>query len=117
MKIIAIIQARMGSSRLPKKVMKNLIDKTVLNHVVSRVKMSKKIDKVIVATTTNDEDDVIIEECKKIGVNYFRGSQDDVLSRYFLVSQKEKADIVIRITSDCPLIDPIIIDKMINYFL
>lgn len=117
MKIIAIIQARMGSTRLSGKVMKKLGNKTVLAHVVNRVSMSEKIDKVIVATTKNVEDDTIVKECESIGAYYYRGSQDNVLSRYYEAAKEEKADIVIRVTSDCPLIDPFIIDKMIDYFI
>lgn len=116
-KIIVIIQARMGSTRLPGKVMKKIANKTVLNHVVNRVSMSKKIDKVVIATTENIEDDAIVKECENIGISYYRGSQDNVLSRYYNVAKEENADIVIRITSDCPLIDPIIIDKMVEYFI
>lgn len=116
MNIICIIQARMGSSRLPGKVMKDLKGKTVLNHVVDRVKRSKILDKVIVATTKSICDEEIVNECKKIGVNYYRGSEEDVLSRYYEVAYREGADIVVRVTSDCPLIDPNILDKMIVYF-
>lgn len=116
MKIVCIIQARMGSSRLPGKVMKNLRGKTVLGQVISRVLESKRIDKVIVATTINSLDDTIVKECRDLGVNYYRGSEENVLSRYYNAAKKENADIVVRITSDCPLIDPKIIDKMIVYF-
>lgn len=116
-KIVAIIQARVGSTRLPGKVLLDLKGKTVLNHVVDRVKKSKYIDEVIVATTDLEQDDKIVDECNKIGCKYFRGSESDVLSRYYLCAKENKADIVIRITSDCPLIDFNIIDNMIEKFL
>lgn len=116
-KIVAIIQARVGSTRLPGKVLLDLKGKTVLYHVVDRVKKSKYIDEVIVATTDLGQDDKIVDECNKIGCKYFRGSESDVLSRYYLCAKENNADIVIRITSDCPLIDPLIIDEMIIKYL
>ncbi len=116
-KIVAIIQARVGSTRLPGKVLLDLKGKTVLNHVVDRVKKSKYIDEVIVATTDLEQDDKIVDECKKIGCKYFRGSESDVLSRYYLCAKENKADIVIRITSDCPLIDHLVIDEMLGFYL
>ncbi|HHV73352.1 MAG TPA: NTP transferase domain-containing protein [Thermoanaerobacterium sp.] len=117
MKKAAIIQARMGSTRLPGKVMKIIMGKPIIEHVVNRVKASKEIDDIIIATTTNKEDDIIIEKAKKLNVKYFRGSENDVLSRYYHAAKENNADIVIRITSDCPLIDPKIIDKIIRTFI
>lgn len=116
MKTIVIIQARMGSSRLPGKVMKKLGGKTVLEHVVERVKRSKEIDEIIIATTIDDKDDVIQKEALRIGVKVFRGSESDVLSRYYYAAKENNADVVVRITSDCPLIDPVIVDKVIVFF-
>lgn len=116
MKVTAIIQARMGSTRLPGKVMKELFGKTVLQHVVDRVSQSKFIDDIVIATTILNRDDEIIEEAKKCGVQHFRGSEDDVLSRYYYAAKENKSDIVVRITSDCPLIDPNIIDKIIGFY-
>lgn len=116
-KIVAIIQARVGSTRLPGKVLLDLKGKTVINHVVDRVKKSKYIDEVIVATTDLEQDNKIVDECNKIGCKYFRGSESDVLSRYYLCAKENDADIIIRITSDCPLIDFNIIDNMIKKFL
>ena len=83
MKVGAIIQARMGSTRLPEKVMKNLQGKTVLEHVIEREKQSKLIDEIIIATTTHERDAVIESEALRCGVKAFRGSEDDVLSRYY----------------------------------
>jgi spore coat polysaccharide biosynthesis protein SpsF len=116
-KIAAIIQARMGSTRLPGKVLIKICGKTVLEHVVDRVGQSKMINDIIIATTTNIKDDVIEAEADRLGVKVFRGSEEDVLSRYYEAAVKFEADIIIRITSDCPLIDPRIVDKMIGRYL
>ncbi len=116
-KIIVIIQARMGSTRLSEKVMKTLCGKTVLAHDIERVKQSKNIDDIVIATTINSNDDIIVEEALKCGVKVFRGSEEDVLSRYYFAAKENNTDIIIRITSDCPLIDPIILDEIIKFYL
>jgi len=117
--IAAIIQARTGSKRLPGKVLLDLGGKPVLWHVVNRVLHSKKIDHVIVATTTLDEDNRIEEFCRKEGISFYRGSSDDVLSRYYNAAQdirfKEgQLNFIVRITADCPFIDPEIIDIVVE---
>lgn len=117
MKIGAIIQARMGSTRLPEKVMKNLKGKTVLEHVIERVRQSKLIDEIIIATTTHERDAVIESEAIRCDAKVFRGSEDDVLSRYYYAAKENNIDVVVRITSDCPLIDPMVIDEIINFYL
>ena len=116
MKTITIIQARMGSTRLPGKVMKRLCDQTVLAHVVTRVKACSRIDEIIVATTTSTHDNCLVEEAEKLGVKWFRGSQDNVLERYYLAAKEHQADTVIRVTSDCPLLDAEILDQLLSYF-
>lgn len=116
MKTTAIIQARMGSSRLPGKILINLMGKTILQHVIERVLQVKSIQEVIIATTTLEQDNVVIDEALKCGVDYFRGSVDDVLSRYYFAAKKSRTDIVVRITSDCPLIDPIVTENIINFY-
>ncbi|WP_270940079.1 glycosyltransferase family protein [Romboutsia lituseburensis] len=116
MGVLCIIQARLGSTRLPGKVLKKLSGKSVLEHVIYRVSKSDLIDQIIVATTTNKKDDKIIDECLKIGVNYYRGDENNVLSRYYETAVDKGYETIIRITSDCPLIDPKIIDNMIMYF-
>lgn len=116
MGVLCIIQARLGSTRLPGKVLKELSGKSVLEHVIYRVSKSNLIDQIIVATTTNKEDDKIVDECFKIGVNYYRGDENNVLSRYYETAFDKGYETIIRITSDCPLIDPKIIDNMIRYF-
>jgi spore coat polysaccharide biosynthesis protein SpsF len=115
-KVVAIIQARTGSTRLPGKVLMDLCGKTVLGHVISRVKKSREIDEIVIATTNLEKDDAVVEEAKKYRVKYFRGSEDDVLSRYYLAGKKNCADIVVRITSDCPLIDPVIVDEIVEFY-
>ena len=117
MKVVAIIQARMGSTRLPGKVLKDLEGKTVLARVVNRLRRARLIGEVLVATTDRAVDDTIVKECSSISVPVSRGDQDDVLDRYFRAAQLAKADVVVRITSDCPLIDPEITDKTIAAFL
>ena len=114
-KIGVIIQARMSSTRLPNKIMLNLVEKPVLWHVIERCKKAK-VDEVIIATSKNKENNVIEEFCKQYEVSYFRGSENDVLKRYYDTAKKFNLDIIIRITSDCPLISPEIIDNLINEF-
>ncbi len=116
MKIGAIIQARTSSTRLPKKILKPLpynSDITVLQQLIRRIKKSNLIDDIIVATTIDKEDEVIIKIAEKEAVKWFRGSRDDVLSRYYHSAKENKIDIVVRITSDCPCIDWNIVDKTI----
>lgn len=116
MKTIAIIQARMGSTRLPGKVMKLLCGKTVLAHVISRVQACSLVDEVIIATTTSPADDVIVKEAERCGAKWFRGSEEDVLQRYYLAAKEYHADVIVRVTSDCPLFDSDILTQMLNYF-
>lgn len=116
MKIAAIIQARMGSTRLSGKVMKDIKDRTVLSHVIERVKQSKLIDEIIIATTIHERDNVIENEAIKCSKVY-RGSEEDVLSRYYLAAKENNIDIIVRITSDCPVIDSNVIDEIVNFYL
>lgn len=115
-KRVAIIQARMGSSRLRGKVMMELCDKTVLDHVIQRVAQCKHIDEVVIATTTKEEDDVIAEEAIKCKASVYRGSENNVLERYYFAAKESHAETVIRITSDCPLIDSNIVDDVIKFY-
>ncbi|HEY9619561.1 MAG TPA: glycosyltransferase family protein [Crinalium sp.] len=116
MKTAAIIQARMGSTRLPGKVLKRLCDKTVLAHVISRVQNCPLVDEVIVATTTSEEDNAIVLEAEKYKAKWFRGSEHDVLERYYLAAKEYGIEVIIRITSDCPLFDPAILFDLLSYF-
>ena len=111
--ILAIIQARMGATRLSGKVMLDLEGKTVLERVIERVRAAKLVDQVMVATTSDYKDKRIIDLCNKIGVRAFGGSENDVLDRYYQAALMVKPDQVVRITADCPLMDPKIIDKVI----
>jgi len=116
-RVVAIIQARMGSTRLPGKVLKNLEGETVLARVLARVKRAATIGEVLVATSDARGDDVIVSECKRLDTKVFRGDENDVLDRYYRAAQFSKAEVVVRITADCPLIDPQITDKTVNRFL
>jgi spore coat polysaccharide biosynthesis protein SpsF len=116
MKTVAIIQARMGSTRLPGKVMKQLCGKTVLAHVIFRVQACPLVDEVVVATTTLPSDDAIVTESEKCGAKWFRGSEEDVLERYYLTAKQYNADVIVRVTSDCPLCDPNVLTQMLDYF-
>lgn len=107
----------MGSTRLPGKVLKELYGKTVLAHDIERVKQAKLIDEIIVATTVDPADDSIVAEAQECGVKVFRGSEADVLSRYYLAATEAGANVIVRITSDCPLIDPHVMDDIIHYFV
>jgi len=114
MNTLAIIQARTGSTRLPGKVLKKIFNKTVIEHVVERVNLAKKIDKVFVATTHKEEDLPLIKICVDAGFNIFCGSEKDVLDRFYQIAKLEKPKLIVRITSDCPVIDPDIIDLVIT---
>jgi spore coat polysaccharide biosynthesis protein SpsF len=119
MTIAVIVQARMGSTRLPGKVMRTLSGMPVLWHIIQRVKCAELPDKILIATTTNPEDILIVSACKKWNVPVFRGDPEDVLKRYydglvFLETECKTIDFIVRITADCPLIDPELIDKEIQ---
>ena len=113
---LAIIQARIGSTRLPGKVLMPLADKKVLEHVITRVEESKAVSEVMVATSTREDDNVIAEFCEKLNVHTFRGSEDDVLDRFYQASRLLKPAHVVRITADCPMIDPGIISEILIQF-
>tara|TARA_Y100001958_G_C21244993_1_gene574446 strand:+ start:3316 stop:4095 length:780 start_codon:yes stop_codon:yes gene_type:complete len=113
-KIIAIIQARSGSTRLPGKVLLKLNSKSVIRHVFERVKASELLSDVYVATTVLKEDLSIVNECSTYGVGVFCGSENDVLDRYYQLSKLLKPTHIVRITADCPLIDPKVIDLVIK---
>ncbi len=115
-KIVCIIQARMGSTRLPGKVLMEVGGVPLLDIMLPRVKNSKLIDEVIIATSDKEKDDSIVEFCKSKNYKYFRGSEDDVLLRYFQCAKKYNANVLVRLTADCPLIDPKIIDEVIKLY-
>lgn len=113
MRTVAIIQARMGSSRLPGKVLELLAGKTALDHCVERTAACASIDEVVVATTTEPADGAIVDICRARGWRWFRGSEHDVLDRYHRAALEVGADHVVRITSDCPLTDPAVLSALI----
>ena len=117
MKIVAIVQARMGSSRLPNKVLMDLGGATVLDRVLNRLRRAQLIGDVVVATTTGLQDQAIVAHCASNGSAVFRGSEEDVLDRYYYAAQQADADVIVRITSDCPVIDPEVTDATIQAFL
>ena len=117
MKVLAIIQARMGSTRLPGKVLRDLGGETVLSRVLSRVQRMRRIHEIIVATTEKSEDDAIAEAARRNGAAVFRGSEEDVLDRYYRATCSCQAEVVVRITADCPLIDPELSDQVTQRFL
>jgi spore coat polysaccharide biosynthesis protein SpsF len=116
MKIVAIIQARMGSTRLPGKVLMDLGGETALDRVLGRLRRATMIDEIVVASTDSAVDDAVVRECQRLEVPCFRGSEDDVLDRYYQAARMFAAEVVVRITSDCPVIDPDLVDETIGAF-
>lgn len=117
MRIVAIIQARMGSSRLPNKILLDLAGEPMLVRVVNRCQRAKTLHEVVIATTTKQADEAIIEVSAERGWSCFHGSEDDVLDRYYCAALQYQADVIVRITSDCPLIEPEIVDRVVQEFL
>lgn len=117
MSVVAIVQARMGSTRLPGKVMKKMKGRPVLFHFIRRMHESKKIDKIVIATPDKAESQPILDLAKEMDVEIFKGSESDVLDRFYQAAKKHKADIIVRVTSDCPLLDPMVVDRVIGKFL
>ncbi|EMJ86407.1 cytidylyltransferase domain-containing protein [Leptospira meyeri] len=116
-KIVATIEARMTSSRLPGKVLKEVLNKPMLYYLVQRLRMVPSIDEIVLATTINKTDDVLIDFAKNEGISYFRGSEDDVMSRVVGAGESAKADVIVEITADCPIIDPAVVDQTIQLYL
>ena len=116
-KITAIIPARLSSSRLVEKHLYKANHKTMINHLVDRLKSIKVLDDIILATTTNSVDDLLVNEAIKLKINYFRGSEENVKQRVLLAGKKYSVDIICFITGDCPLIDPILIEQLIYTWL
>ena len=114
---IAIIQARMNSTRLPKKVLMEVDGIPLLKYQLKRIGASNIIDKLIVATSTKVTDNIIENFCKKNEIACYRGSEDDVLNRYYECAKKYKSDVIVRLTADCPLLDPKVIDTILKVYL
>ena len=119
--ILVIIQARTGSSRLPNKVMKKVLGKPLIDYLLERVSVAEKVDQIILATTTKPEDDYLAKHVTSLGYNVFRGSENDVLSRYYhafyeFKNEFDQTNAIVRITGDCPLIDSYLIDEVIKEY-
>ncbi|MED3802746.1 glycosyltransferase family protein [Lysinibacillus xylanilyticus] len=117
MRVVAIIQARMGSTRLPGKILKEVNGRPLLSYQLERINDSTFIDEFVIATTREEQDDKIVTFCKQQNVSYYRGSETDVLARYYETAVEFNADAIVRITSDCPIIDVQVVDKTIGFFL
>lgn len=116
-KIGVIIQARMGSTRLPGKVLMKLDEEeTILSLLIKRIKLSKKSDEIIIATTPDPKNNSIIDLAKDLQVNYFIGSEENVLKRYYMAAKKYDINTIVRISSDCPFNDPLILDNMLEIY-
>jgi spore coat polysaccharide biosynthesis protein SpsF len=115
--ILAILQARMSSSRLPGKVMKSVLGRPMIERQIERLLHSKRIDQLIVATSNQQEDHVLETLCKRIGIFCFRGNLENVLDRFYQAAKPFKPAHIIRLTGDCPLIDPALIDELVDLYL
>lgn len=116
MKTVAIIQARYGATRLPGKVLRRLGGRTVLAQVIARVRTCRQLDGVVVATTEQGADGAVAAEAERCGAGVFRGSEEDVLGRYYFAARESQADVIVRITADCPLYDGALLDRMLTDF-
>jgi len=116
MKVVAIVQARMGSTRLPNKVMKPIGGVPMIELLLARLAKSKQIDQIVLATSTDERNTPLVEHVQKLGYTCVRGSESDVLDRYLVAARQAQADLVVRITGDCPLIDPALVDQVIAQF-
>ncbi len=116
-KIVAVVEARMTSSRLPGKVLLPAAGRPLLGHLVERLRRVASIDEIVIATTTNDTDQALADFARTYGATCFRGSEDDVMARVLGAGEATQADIVVNITGDCPLIDPLLTEQTIRMFL
>ena len=116
MKIVALVQARMGSTRLPNKVMKPIDGIPMIELLLSRLSKSQELDQIVVATSVDVRNQPLIEHVQKLGYACEQGSENDVLDRFVQAARKHKADVVVRITGDCPLVDPVLVDEVIRRF-
>ena len=116
-KITCIIQARTDSKRLANKVLKEIEDTPVICHIINRIKRSRNVEQIILATTDNDSDKILLDIAEKFKIIGFAGDEDDVLERFFDAATSFSADPIVRITGDCPLVDPELLDNMIQIFL
>lgn len=115
-KIVAIIQARLGSKRLPGKALKKISGKTLIEWIKYRLGFCLQIDQIVLSTADTKENDVLVQLAEKIGLEYYRGSENNLINRIYHTAKKFSADAVVRITGDCPLVDPSLVDKMVRIF-
>ena len=117
MKVLAIIQARMGSTRFPDKVMRPIGGVPLIELLLERLSRSKRIDQIVLATSTGARNAKMVEHVRSLGYTVFQGSENDVLGRYYHAAKLHSPEVVLRITGDCPLIDPDVVDQVIDRFL
>jgi len=115
-KIVAVIQARMGASRLPGKVLKKIAGKTLIEWIYYRLSFCKEVDQIVLATSVNSENDILEDHAKDINLACLRSSEDDLTTRYYDTAKFFKADAVVRICADCPLVDPSIVDRLVKIY-
>ena len=115
--VVEIVQARVGSKRLPGKVLKAIEGKPLIEILFHRLSRSRVINTIILATSEDSENDVLATMVEKMGYDVFRGSEDDVLARYYHAAKKYRSDIIVRITGDCPIIDPQVVDGVVDCFI
>lgn len=116
MKIVAIVEARMTSSRLPGKVLLPVLGRPLLHHLITRLKAVSSLDEIVLATTVNAIDDILEAFAKDEGIGCFRGSEDDVMARVIGAAESANADVIVEITGDCPIIDPEIVEQVIQMY-
>nr|WP_092074318.1 glycosyltransferase family protein [Dendrosporobacter quercicolus]NSL49222.1 glycosyltransferase family protein [Dendrosporobacter quercicolus DSM 1736]SDM88319.1 spore coat polysaccharide biosynthesis protein SpsF [Dendrosporobacter quercicolus] len=117
MNIVIIVQARMTSTRLPGKVLKKVLGKPLLEYQLERLSRVENADGIVIATTTNHTDDPVVELCQRLQIPFWRGAEEDVLARYYEAANYFRADVVVRVTADCPVIDPAIVRKAIACYM
>jgi len=117
MKIVAIIEARMTSSRLPGKVLMEVLSKPILHYLISRLKRVRLLNEIVLATTTNSTDDILVDFANKENIKNYRGSENDVMARVFEAAESVDADLIVEITGDCPIVDPNIVEQVIQTYI
>ena len=117
LKIVAVIQARMGSTRLPQKAIKKILGKTLIEWAKYRLQFCETVDQIVLSTADTEDNDVLAEHAKKIGLEYYRGSEKDLVSRLLETARNFSADAIVRITGDCPLVDSKILDSLVDKYL
>ena len=117
LRVITIVQARMGATRLPGKPLMEVRERPLLSYQVERLRRCRNVDEIVIATTNKETDQPIVDFCRHEQVPFFRGDENDVLARYLQAAKAFSADVVVRITGDCPLIDPVIVDFAVGFYL